>query len=128
MGMVSIAQSTEATFDLTINLKGLKSEIGPVNIGLYDVKSQWLKTPLKGGSTKIVDGVAVIVFSDLLPGDYAISTYHDENDNGELDSNLVGIPKEPYAFSNNARNMFGPASWDDSQFSLKDHKTIVINF
>ena len=56
---------------------------------------------------------------DSLPyGKYAIAVYHDKNVNGELDSNLLGIPKEAYGFSNNARGRFGPASWKDAHFEI----------
>ena len=49
---------------------------------------------------------------------YAIRMYHDVNDNGELDTNLMGIPSEPFAFSNNAQGRFGPAAWDDAVFEI----------
>jgi MipA family protein len=37
---------------------------------------------------------------DLPPGDYALVVYHDENGNGRLDRNFIGIPREPLGFSN----------------------------
>ena len=55
----------------------------------------------------------------LPPGTYALRVMHDENDNGELDANFVGIPSEPWAFSNNATGNFGPPTWEDVKFELK---------
>lgn len=52
-------------------------------------------------------------------GDYAVSVYHDENLNGDMDSGFMGIPKEPYGFSNNAKSSFGPPKWRDVKFSIK---------
>ena len=52
-------------------------------------------------------------------GDYAISLYYDENNNGTLDSNFIGIPKEPVALSNNARPKFGPPKYRDAVFALE---------
>jgi uncharacterized protein (DUF2141 family) len=49
-------------------------------------------------------------------GYYAISCFQDLNNNGILDKNLLGIPTEPYAFSQNARPKFRAPSWEEAQF------------
>lgn len=54
----------------------------------------------------------------LAPGQYAVRLFHDVDGNGELNTNPFGIPTEPFAFSNNARGRFGPASWADAAFTL----------
>lgn len=56
--------------------------------------------------------------SNLPAGDYAIRVIHDVNDNDELDTNYIGLPTEPYAFSNNAKGNFGPPHWQDVKFVL----------
>ena len=56
----------------------------------------------------ISDGQAVAVFEDVPAGPFAVSVFHDEDDNRELDSVALGIPSEAYGFSADARNMFGP--------------------
>ncbi len=56
----------------------------------------------------------------LPPGEYAVRVMHDKNENGELDSNLVGMPREPWAMSNNARGNFGPPKWADVKFEVDD--------
>ncbi len=56
--------------------------------------------------------------TDLPTGDYAIRVMHDINGNDKLDSNFVGIPNEPYGFSNNAGS-FGPPKWDKAKFTVK---------
>ena len=48
-------------------------------------------------------------------GEYAIKLFHDENMDGELDSNFLGIPTEDHGFSNNASGTFGPADYDDAK-------------
>lgn len=62
-----------------------------------------------------------MVFStDAFPaGEYAIHVMHDLNGNGELDSNLVGMPNGPWGMSNNARGNFGPSKFDDAKPSLQ---------
>ena len=54
----------------------------------------------------------------LPPGIYGARVLHDLNGNGEMDSNFVGIPKEPWAFSNNATGRLGPAKWQDAKFEI----------
>jgi uncharacterized protein (DUF2141 family) len=51
----------------------------------------------------IIDGRAVCEFPGVTPGTYAISVFHDENSNGKLDTNLLGIPREGVSASNNRK-------------------------
>ena len=50
-------------------------------------------------------------------GEYAVSCYHDRNGNGKLDKNTIGIPVEPYGFSNDARGSFGPPKYKKARFN-----------
>ena len=47
-----------------------------------------------------------------------LSVFYDRNGNGELDTNFIGIPKEPIALSNNATGKFGPPKYEDAVFTL----------
>jgi len=53
-------------------------------------------------------------------GTYAVTVYHDVNDNQKLDTNWIGIPKEPVAISNNAKGRLGPPKWKDASFELRE--------
>ena len=60
-----------------------------------------------------------VTFSvELEPGVYGMRVMHDVDGDFELDANFVGIPTEPWAFSNNATGNFGPPSWDDVTFEM----------
>lgn len=65
--------------------------------------------------------------SNLPAGEYGVQIVHDKNSNGKLDSNFVGMPTEPWAFSNNATGNMGPPSWNDVKFSLSGKVTQAIN-
>lgn len=67
---------------------------------------------------KIKSKTAVCVFQDVPPGTYAVSAFHDENDNGEVDTNWIGMPKEGVGASNNAKGSMGPPSFDDAKFKV----------
>ncbi len=58
-----------------------------------------------------------MLFEGLQPGTYAVRLMHDENDNGKLDRNLVGMPTEGYGFSNNPRVMRA-ATFEEASFEL----------
>ena len=55
-------------------------------------------------------------FEDIPPGTYALAVIHDENMNGKLDTNWLGIPKEDYGFSNDAKGLFGAPSYPAASF------------
>jgi uncharacterized protein (DUF2141 family) len=58
-----------------------------------------------------------VIFENLPPGEYALTVFHDENNNGKMDSNFLGIPKEGTGFSNDASALFGPPSWAKAKFT-----------
>jgi len=55
-------------------------------------------------------------FEDIPPGTYAIAVIHDENMNGKLETNWLGIPTEGYGFSNDATGMIGVPSFSAASF------------
>lgn len=62
----------------------------------------------------------VVTNVDLPVGEYAVSIYYDVNGNKDLDTNFIGIPKEPIALSNNATAKFGPPRYKDAVFLLPE--------
>lgn len=116
----------EESFNITVNISGLDSDKGKILIALYNEKGQFLKKGFRGGMTKIIDKKISYVFEGIPKGEYAISFFHDENDNNKMDTNFLGIPKEDYGCSNNAKGFMGPPKYDDAKFQLTENKTINI--
>jgi uncharacterized protein (DUF2141 family) len=65
---------------------------------------------------KVRDTKARCDFEDIPPGTYALAVIHDENMNGKLDTNMLGIPTEGYGFSNNAKALLGTPSFSAASF------------
>lgn len=108
---------------LTVAVSGLKNNTGIVKVGLYNSDGTFLKTTYKSLTSEIKNNEVVVTFDNLPAGEYAISTYHDENNNGKLDRNAMGVPSEAYAASNNAKGFMGPPSYKDAKFVIdKDSK------
>lgn len=95
-----------------------RSDAGVVRCGLFK-ESGWLKDAFRPAIVKINTTTALCVFKDVPAGTYGISAFHDADNNGKLNTNLVGYPTEQYCASNNARNMFSAPSWQDAKFAYK---------
>lgn len=62
-----------------------------------------------------------VIIADLPPGKYAVAVYVDDNRNGKQDKNFLGVPKEIYGFSNDARGMFGPPDFAAAAFDIGEN-------
>ena len=93
--------------DLEVRLSGVASANGHVLVALYDSEDGWDGRARSHAAQKVAasEGAIKLRFADLVPGRYGVLVLHDENDNGKLDTNLLGIPREGYGFSNNPRLM-----------------------
>ena len=69
---------------------------------------------------------AEVSFDSIHSGRYAIQFYHDENQNGKLDLNLIGIPKESYGSSNDVKPVFGPPKFEKMLFNLTENKKVIM--
>lgn len=105
--------------DLTVMVSNVHSVQGKVWVALYNSAQGfsnqlcfWCQLrPAQEGSVKVV-------FVDLPPGDYALSVYHDLDNNAKLDTNFAGMPIEPYGFSRGARGNFGPPLFANASFTI----------
>ena len=109
----AVAQSTDdvQTGRLTIVITDLQNDDGNVLLALADTRENYESDDEAYRAFKILieKGKAECIINDLPYGEYAIKLFHDENIDGELNSNFLGIPTEDYGFSNNATGTFGPA-------------------
>lgn len=111
---------------IVLKVTGLRSEKGQVRIAVFNSSEKWLGEDPVYSSTINVDGQSVTwKFTNVPNGDYGIAVFHDENKNGKMDKNFLGIPLEPYGFSNNVRVTFGPPKWENAKFSVKSRTTEV---
>ncbi|TDW48681.1 uncharacterized protein (DUF2141 family) [Flavobacterium sp. 270] len=113
--------------NLTVTVSGLKNNTGTVRVGLYNSDETFLKTTYKSTVSEIKNNQATVTFVGIPAGEYGVSVYHDENNNGKLDKNMMGIPSEDYASSNNAKGFMGPPSYKDAKFTLNKDSKIEIS-
>ncbi len=118
---------------LTVTVLGLRSHAGELLIGVYD-SAEWFRSAVSDSATKSAllpekwrvagaslraqAGAQSITFRQLPPGRYAVIVFHDENDNGLLDENAMGVPIEGYGFSNDAQGFLSAPSFDAAAITL----------
>ena len=120
--------SLKKTGQLVIQYENIKSSEGNVVVKLYNSQSPKYpdtKSAIAIKAVKIVNKQARVTFDDLPYGKYAFTTFHDENLNGVMDTNMIHFPTEGYAFSNNLKIMFGPPSFEKASINLHQPEKII---
>lgn len=116
---VSILEKQSGSIEIIVS--GFLSTEGQINIALYNSEgtfNQIEKVYYKNAYT-ITSKSVIIKLNDIPAGEYALALFHDVNKNLQIDKNFFGIPKEGFAFSNNASGYFGPPGWSSSKFTVK---------
>ena len=112
---------------LTVKVTGFANDEGECWFALNNSEEIYESedTVFIGKILPIKNGTVTISIDSLIYGIYAIKVFHDENSNGELDSDILGIPSERYGFSNNASGWFGPPSWEKSRFIFNNKELTI---
>lgn len=108
---------------LHLEVENIRSAEGAVYVALYDREEAFVKSlkPYLVKVYKVPEDLQLQVQMDSIPyGRYAMAIYHDENNNGDLDKNLLGIPKEPYGFSNNPRAKWSAPTYEETAFQIAE--------
>jgi uncharacterized protein (DUF2141 family) len=128
--MALFASFTTADGTVTVEITNLKNSKGYVLMSLYNNAEYFPEDGEKAiakGKAVITDGKATITFKNVPYGKYAGAFLHDENNNLKMDFNIVGIPKEGYGFTNNAKVTMGPPSFEKAAFEFNSpQKKITI--
>lgn len=117
---LSAAAPTSTHNVVHVTIDGLRSDKGQVLCFLYSSADGFPKNEAKAilhSQSPITNGQGDCTFAGIQPGTYAISVFHDQNSNGRLDTNFLGIPREGVGASNNAKDHFGPPRFRDASFA-----------
>jgi uncharacterized protein (DUF2141 family) len=114
-------------FDLMIKVSGATPEIGQIIVSVFDSEEAYMKEPYREDIAPVDQtGMSSVLFDGLSAQDYAVSLIYDADADGELDTNIFGVPTEAFGFSNGAKAFFGPPGWKAAAFALNADLTIEI--
>ena len=105
---------------LQVSVSGMRSANGSLVITIYPDDAQHFldgKYKLARQTVPVALPVTHACFVVGPQGSYAVALFHDENDSGHMETNLLGIPTEGYGFSNNPTLYLGPPSLSPGQLS-----------
>lgn len=123
---IACSSQLNAQNTLKITVTGVKKTIGSVLVSLFDSSTAFMKKGLASQKIEVKGDTVEIIFDDLPEGEYAVTLFHDDNDNGKMDTGQYGIPAEAYGFSNNAKATYGPPKYDACKFEVKGDTAITI--
>jgi uncharacterized protein (DUF2141 family) len=115
-----VASAAAEGFAITVTVAGIKEHEGEVNCSLYSKEKGFpmkkpifaeQRVPVKSGSEKCV-------FTNVPAGVYAIAVYQDEDSDGKVDTNMIGIPLEPVGVSNNPKPAMRAPTFDEAKFEV----------
>jgi len=119
---------------LEVEISGITKE-GILHLAIYSSKEVFESDkgdrpgPQPGIIAGSIKNVGTEVYKETFEipaGTYVIGYYIDVNENEKLDTNFIGIPKEEYGFSNNARGTFGPPSFESASFILDSYRKLLM--
>ncbi len=113
------------TCNLTVTMRGFKSNEGVAMVGLWKTPNKWLESEgrMMGMKATIKELKAVTRFAGIPCGKYSVAVFHDANKNGEQDTSLIGIPKEGYGFSGKKDYRFGPLEFEEALIPVNEAET-----
>ncbi len=121
----AVAFSQSPCAGIHVNISNIRNSTGTLDCALFESSvgfpTEFLRSATNVMVIKIRKDQARCDFEDIPPGTYAIAVIHDENTNGKLDTNWLGIPTEGYGFSNEEKGVAGVPSFSDASFPYDGH-------
>ena len=114
---------------LTIEIQNIEVTEGNIRIGVFNTSEKFLTqgSTFKNYIIAVNNTTETIIIDDLPKGEYAFFLYHDKNSDGKLNQNFIGIPKEPFAFSNNVKPKFAKPTFEECKFSLAKDRIMQVS-
>lgn len=122
---VTTFDATAAT--LTVRITDVRSNEGHIDLLVEASADGWNGKQKEAARVRIkaTAGAVLHRFENLPAGDYAVQVMHDENDNGDFDKNLFGMPSEDYGFSRNPK-IWRRATFDEAKFDLAPEGSEIV--
>ncbi len=107
------------TARLIVRVTDLRNKNGKLIFGVFDKADGFPSTQANAVNWQVKPASGDGVFTaDLPPGNFGLSVLHDENNNGGMDKNFLGIPTEGYGVANNPKPRRRAATFQEATISL----------
>lgn len=117
--VVAVVAMQANAADLVVTVNDIRNEKGNIRFALYDQPEEFpTGEKLRGQEENSKTGAVQTIFKNLAPGTYAVAVHHDENKDDEMNLGFFIFPLEGYGFSNNARVVFAPPTFNAAAFTL----------
>jgi uncharacterized protein (DUF2141 family) len=123
-GCLLLGATAASAATVEVHVSAVAGGKGRLQVAVCD-RERFLKQCAYTASAPAREGENVIAVPGVPKGTWAVLVFQDENENGQLDRNLIGIPKENYGFSRDARGRFGPPGFDDAAIEVRDEVTVA---
>jgi len=126
--MMSADGHTTKGYSITAVVNDIGAVTGKLRIALFlDEQAYDKREGAQGLVLPVTQERAEGVFSNVPSGDVLVLLFHDVNGNDKLDTNFLGVPREPYASSTGKRGRFGPPSWLKGKVAIQENTTLEIS-
>jgi uncharacterized protein (DUF2141 family) len=116
------SQAARGGASLVLAFEGVKTPRGRILAAVHEGEAAYAgrgaPAQTRPVALTVEGGRATTTLTGLKPGRYAVRAFHDLDGDGKMSTNPFGVPTEPFAFSNNAKGVMGPASWADASFDV----------
>lgn len=126
VSLCSIFTAQSQTVNLTVSVNNVKSSKGIIKVCIFNRETGFPEKPnlaVKCVNASATKGIMQIKIEGITPGNYSIAVHHDENSDGKVNTNFMGIPKEATGASNGAKGKMGPPKYSDAVIAINNSKT-----
>lgn len=120
-GLGAAGAHASATGEVVVRMRGFRSDRGRAYVALWRKPEGFPGHPPPEAPSRVVPigkSTAEARFEALAPGSFAVTVFHDENDDSELEENFLGIPREGVGFSRNVKPRFRAPRYREAELQL----------
>ena len=114
--------------EILIEVDGFESLEGDLFIAINNSSEQFISNTecYRDTIIDVTSNDMIVSIEDVISGTYAVSVFHDENKDGELNLGFLNIPEEGFGFSNNPAIGFSQPNFNDCEFVVEEGQSMIV--
>ncbi|MEC7863524.1 MAG: DUF2141 domain-containing protein [Bacteroidota bacterium] len=125
---LDILETPSVTTQIILEVYGFENLDGDLAIAINNSSEQFISNTecYRDTIIDIPSNDITLTIEGIIAGTYAISVFHDEDEDGELDLGFLNIPEEGFGFSNNPPIGFSQPDFNDCKFTIEEAQSLTI--